>query len=223
MVKQMGSEVDLMRMYPAATNRLAQRPSITVADRVVSRQFGREYFDGDRKYGYGGFTYHPRFWTETVRLFARHYGLQPHARILDVGCAKGFMLKDFRRLMPLSDLVGLDASTYAIEHADLEVAHHLMVGDARNLPFPDSSFDLVISVNTLHNLERLDCIRAVVEIERVSSGNSFIMVDGWRTQEEREKLEAWTLTAVTMLSASEWISLFENAGYSGDYAFWTVD
>jgi SAM-dependent methyltransferase len=218
----MGSEMNLMRHYPVAPNRLAQRPNITAADRAVARQFGRDYFDGERKFGYGGFTYHPRFWTETVKLFADHYALDAGARILDIGCGKGFMLKDFRALLPASNLVGLDVSTYAIENADPEVAHQLVVGDARSIPFPDSSFDLVISINTLHNLERLDCIRALAEVERVASGNSFVMVDGWRTEAEREMLEAWVLTAVTMLHVEEWISLFDEAGYTGDYAFWTV-
>ena len=219
----MGSEVDLMRLYPVAPNRISQRPNITDADRAVARQFGRDYFDGERKYGYGGFNYHPCFLTETVRLFAEHYALNPAARILDVGCAKGFMLKDFHHLLPLSSLAGIDVSPYAIEHADPEVAHQLVVGDARSIPFSDSSFDLVISINTLHNLERLDCIRAVAEIERVSDGNSFIMVDGWRTADERRMLEAWVLTAVTMLPADDWVALFDEAGYTGDYSFWRVE
>lgn len=219
----MGHELDLMRNYPVPRNRLAQRPDTTDADRAVSRQFGFHYFDGDRKYGYGGFSYHPRFWTETVALFAEHYDLAPDCRVLDVGCAKGFMLKDFRHHLPMSSIVGIDISTYAIEHADPDVAEYVMVGDARNLPFPDKSFDLVISINTLHNLDRHDCIRAIAEIERVSTGKSFVMVDGWHTEREHQMLEAWVLTAVTMLPADEWVALFDEAGYTGDYAFWTVE
>ena len=91
-----------------------------------------------------------------------------------------------------------------------------------NLPFEDNSFDLVISINTVHNLERNDCIKALSEIERVSTGNSFVMVDGWRTEFERKALESWVLTARTVLSTDEWIELFQEAGYLGDYAFWTV-
>ena len=110
----MGQELNLMRLYPQAKGRLAERPEITDEDRRVSRQFGFDYFDGDRRYGYGGFSYHPRFWSETVRLIAHHYGLSEQASILDVGCAKGFMLADFRAYLPKAKLRGLDISEYAI-------------------------------------------------------------------------------------------------------------
>jgi SAM-dependent methyltransferase len=218
----MRTELDLMRNYPKSDNRLESRPAITTEDRNISQLFGREYFDGDRNHGYGGFRYDPKYWTATVSNFALHYALRPDVRILDVGCAKGFMLKDFKKLLPSSDIVGLDISEYAIENADLEVREFLVTGNAMNLPFEDNSFDLVISINTVHNLERNDCIKALSEIERVSTGNSFVMVDGWRTDIEKKALESWVLTARTVLSADEWIELFQEAGYLGDYAFWTV-
>ena len=218
----MGIELSLMRNYPKSNNRLVSRPVITAADRDISRLFSREYFDGDRKHGYGGFQYNPKYWTATVANFALHYALRPDARILDVGCAKGFMLKDFKKLLPLSNIVGLDISEYAIQNADLEVREFLVSGNAMNLPFEDDSFDLVISINTVHNLERVDCIKALTEIERVSKGNSFVMVDGWRTESERKALESWVLTARTVLPVDEWIDLFREASYHGDYAFWTV-
>ena len=186
----MGTELDLMRNYPKSSNRLESRPAIKAEDRDISRLFGREYFDGDRNHGYGGFQYDPKYWTTTVSDFARHYALGPDIRILDVGCAKGFMLKDFKKLLPLSNIVGLDISDYAIQNADIDVREFLVSGNAMNLPFDDDSFDLVISINTVHNLERNDCIKALSEIERVSAGKSFVMVDGWRTELERKALEA---------------------------------
>ena len=178
----MGKEIDLMRFYPQSKGRLNERPIIVEEDRVISRKFGLDYFDGDRKHGYGGFSYHPRFWTDTVKLFASHYGLSQDAHILDVGCAKGFMLKDFKKLLPKSNLAGIDISDYAIEHADLEVKDFVCVGNASQLPYKDKHFDLVISINTLHNLDREGCISALSEIERVSKGNSFVMVDGWANE-----------------------------------------
>ena len=218
----MGVELDLMRNYPKSDNRLKSRPVITAADRDISRLFGSEYFDGDRKHGYGGFQYNPKYWKATVADFALHYALRQDVRILDVGCAKGFMLRDFKKLLPLSNIVGLDISEYAIHNADQEVREFLVTGNAMDLPFEDDSFDLVISINTVHNLEKVECIRALTEIERVSKGNSFVMVDGWRTEVERKALESWVLTARTVLSVDEWIELFQEAGYHGDYAFWTV-
>ena len=218
----MANAIDLMRLYPQSKGRLSERPTITEEDRAISRKFDLDYFDGDRKHGYGGFNYHPRFWTDTVRLFAEHYSLSQEARILDVGCAKGFMLKDFKKLLPKSYVAGIDISSYAIEHADLDVKGFLCVGNATQLPFKDKQFDLVISINTIHNLDREGCIKALSEIERVSKGNSFVMVDGWRNKEEQTRMESWVLTAKTMMGTEEWIELFKEAKYSGDYWFWTV-
>jgi len=199
---------------------MAERPEITEKDREISRRFDFDYFDGDRRHGYGGFSYHPRFWTETVDLFSKYYGLTGNSAILDVGCAKGFMLKDFSKRLPGAQLAGVDIAPYAIENAEPEVASLLKVASAENLPFEDNSFDLVISINTVHNLERDGCLRAFAEIERVSSGSAFVMVDGWKSAQERDLLQSWVLTAKTMLSDEEWVALMNEAGYTGDYAFW---
>lgn len=216
----MGAEIDLMRLYPKPKNRMTERPEITDEDREISRRFDFDYFDGDRRHGYGGFGYHPRFWTDTVDLFATHYGLTKDSSILDVGCGKGFMLKDFSLRLPGATLAGVDISRYAVDHADPDVAALVQVADASDLPFPDDSFDLVISINTVHNLDRAGCVRAFAEIQRVSRGSAFVMVDGWKSTEEQELLQRWVLTARTMLSAEDWLVLMAEAGYEGDYAFW---
>ncbi len=217
----MGTEINLMRLYPKPKNRMAERPEITEEDREISRRFDIDYFDGDRRHGYGGFSYHPRFWTDTVDLFTTHYSLAEDASILDVGCAKGFMLKDFSLRLPRAHLAGVDIAPYAIEHAEADVAPFLQVASADALPFDDNSFDLVISINTIHNLDRDGCLRALAEVERVHRGKAFVMVDGWKNEKERELLQHWVLTARTMLSAEEWVALMDEAGYTGDYAFWT--
>lgn len=218
----MGQEIDLMRLYPKGKSRQGLRPEITEEDRRISKQFGFDYFDGDRRYGYGGFNYHPRFWTDTVRLFRDHYDLPGDASILDIGCAKGFMLTDFQKLLPRARLAGIDLSSYAVERAQPEVKAFIQMGNARQLPFPDQSFDLVIAINTLHNLKRAECIQALREVERVKRRHAFVMVDGWRNDEERAAMHAWVLTAETMMHADEWRQVFAEAGYTGDYNFWTV-
>ena len=217
----MGQELDLMRLYPKGNDRMAKRQTITEDQSRISQMFSFDYFDGDRMHGYGGYYYHPRFWSETVRLFADYYSLAADASILDVGCAKGFMLKDFAALMPNIAFTGIDISPYAINNADPAVRAHLDLGNAKNLPYRNGVFDLVISINTIHNLPRDDALRALREIERVGKGNSFIMVDGWRTEEERVDLENWVLTAKTMLHVDAWCLLFDEAGYTGDYSFWS--
>lgn len=169
----------------------------------------------------GGFSYHPRFWQPVIPTFQTTYGLSPASKILDVGCAKGFMLHDFRLLIPGIEVHGLDISEYAITNAQEEVKAHIQVGDARSLPYPSRYFDLVISINTIHNLAGDDLKQALVEIERVGRGRSFITVDAYRNEEERELMFAWNLTAQTILHVDEWKRLFQEVGYSGDY-YWFI-
>ena len=212
-----------MQYYPQSKGRSGSRPVITEEDRRISKQFGKDYFDGDRRYGYGGYNYHPRFWTDTVNYIKEHYGLAEDASILDIGCAKGFMLYDFQRLMPKAALAGVDVSEYAISHAMEEVKPLLKVANAKALPFADKSFDLVLAINTIHNLPECDCRESLRQIQRVSRRNAFVMVDAYRTEEQRQAMLKWVLTAETMLHVDDWLKLFEEAGYTGDYYWWTVE
>ena len=213
-------EIDLLANYPKAKRDIAGRGAEkTEEDRQIARQFGREFFDGDRRHGYGGFGYHPRFWQPVVPTFQKHYNLAAGSRVLDVGCAKGFMLHDFRELIPGIAVQGIDVSSYAITHAKEDVKPFLQVADARTLPFEEGSFDLVIAINTIHNLEKKELEEALREIERVSRSHSFITVDAYRTEEEKELMFAWNLTAKTILHVEEWKELFERVGYTGDY-YW---
>ena len=215
-----GIEIDLMALYPRTKRDFKQRATEkTSEDRAIARQFGREFFDGDRRNGYGGFSYDPRFWTPVVPDFKRHFSLKSGDLILDVGCAKGFMLHDFHELIPGLEVKGIDVSGYAIEHALDSMKPYVSVGDARALPFPDDSFDVAISVTTIHNFNREDCIVALQEMERVSRRGAFVTVDAYRTEEERTAMDAWNLTALTVLHVDEWKELFSEAGYSGDY-YW---
>lgn len=218
----MGQEVDLLINYPKAKRNVKERGATkTEADRALARQFGKDFFDGDRKNGYGGFNYMPKFWQPVVPTFQQFYNLDSKSSVLDVGCAKGFMLHDFAELIPGITVKGIDISQYAIEHAMDDMKPHVAVGDARELPFKDKSFDLVISINTIHNLEKDDLARSLREIERVSRGKSFITVDAYRTDEEKEAMYAWNLTAKTIMSVDEWVGFFKEVGYTGDY-FWFI-
>jgi ubiquinone/menaquinone biosynthesis C-methylase UbiE len=216
-------EMNLMQHYPSGKGRASERPAITEQDKRISKQFGRDYFDGDRRHGYGGFSYHPRFWTDTVRHIRDVYQLPEDAAILDIGCAKGFMLHDFMLLMRKARVAGIDISSYAIENAMEAVKPFVQVGDAQSLPYPDRSFDLVLSINTIHNLPREQCKQSLGEIQRVSRKHAFVMVDAFRTEQQRQAMLQWVLTAETMLSTEEWLQLFAEAGYTGDYAWWTVE
>lgn len=218
----MGAEVNLLRNYPKTSRDLNERLELKSPEvREIARQFGKDFFDGDRKFGYGGFSYNEKYWTNVVHDFVDFYELAKDARVLDVGCAKGFMLYDFQRLFPSMEVFGLDISEYAIENALPEVAPYLTVGNAKELPFEDSSFDLVISINTIHNLPRDACATALREIQRVTAKNSFITVDAYSTPEEKLRMDAWNLTAKTIMSKSEWSLFFEENGYEGDF-YWFI-
>ena len=218
----MGTEIDLLRNYPKTKRDLSARQEEKSEEvREIARQFGKEFFDGDRKFGYGGFTYNPRFWEPVIPDLIHQYGSLANKRILDVGCAKGFMLYDLKRFSPTTDIKGIDISEYAILNAIPEIKKDLMVADAKKLPFEDSSFDLVISINTIHNLELEECKLALREITRVSRGNAFVTVDAYNNPEEEERMMAWNLTAKTILSVADWTALFDEVGYEGDY-FWFI-
>ena len=216
------AEVNLLDLYPRSSRPIEERGrQITEAHREVARQYGVEYFDGDRLYGYGGFNYHPRFWQDTVRRFRDYYSLPEEGSVLDVGCAKGYMLHDFKELMPGLTVAGIDISEYAIERAKETVKPFLRVGNATELPYEDKSFDLVISVNTIHNLALEECKQSLREIQRVSKAHAFITMDAWRTEEERQRLMMWNLTALSYMYVQDWEKVFLETGYTGDY-YWFI-
>jgi len=216
------AEINLLERYPTSKRNVEQRGrEVTDEQRAIAGEFGQSYFDGDRLTGYGGYTYHPRFWKETVKLFSDHYKLSADAWILDVGCAKGFMMRDFIELMPHCNIRGIDVSQYAIENADSIAKPHISLASADEIPFLDDSFDLVIAINSIHNLPYERCMKSLREIQRVSRGHSFISVDAWHNEEEHLALLRWNLTGLTFFHVDEWIEKFHEVGYTGDY-WWFI-
>ena len=216
----MGKEIDLLINYPKTKRNIKERGSAkTEEDRAIARRFGKEFFDGDRKYGYGGYNYNPKFWHPVIPIFREHFGLTSFSSVLDVGCGKGFMMHDLAKLIAGITVKGIDISEYAIENTIEDMKPHVQVADTKEIPFENDSFDVVISINTVHNLERKECARALREIERVSRGKSFITVDAYRNDEEKELMLAWNLTGRTIMHVDEWKDFFKKAGYTGDY-YW---
>jgi SAM-dependent methyltransferase len=218
----MGIEIDLLANYPKSKRKVKERgASKTEADRAVARRFGKDFFDGERKHGYGGFSYMPRFWQPVIPTFQRHFELDATSQVLDVGCAKGFMMHDMAELIPGIQIKGIDISDYAIENTIEDMKPHVLVANATSLPFEDNSFDVAFSINTIHNLKQEECMEALQEIERVSRKGSFVTVDAYRKDEEKELMYAWNLTAKTIMHVDEWKLFFKKAGYTGDY-FWFI-
>jgi len=183
----------------------------------LAKKWDVDYWDGDRRTGYGGYRYDGR-WRKTAEAMARHYELKPGQRILDVGCGKGFLLYDFTQVVPGVEVAGIDISKYAIAHAREEVQPMLAVSTAAKLPFEDHGFDLVVSINTLHNLYCYDLFEALREIERVGRRHKYLCVESYRTEEEKVNLMYWQFTCEMFCTPAEWEWWFRNTGYTGDHS-----
>lgn len=201
------------RNYLARVNEFPKEQAATLA-----KQFAFDYWDGDRKTGYGGYKYDGR-WRIVAEGLAEHYQLQPGDRVLDVGCGKAFLLYDLTQVVPGLEVHGIDISKYALEHAKEEMQPRLQACSAAKLPFADHSFDLVISINTLHNLYCFELDAALREIERVGKDKKYICVESYRDEREKVNLMYWQLTCECFYTPEEWQWWFKQCGYRGDHSF----
>ena len=184
----------------------------------VARRYGDDFWDGDRRYGYGGYRYDGR-WEQVARKLIDTYDLKDDARILDVGCGKGFLIYELKKLLPDAHLQGFDISEYAIDNAKEEIREKLFVHRAQDeYPFEDQSFDLVLSLTTLHNLCIHDLVRALAQMQRVGK-EKYMVVESYRSAKELFNLQCWALTCESFFSPEEWQWVFERFGYTGDYEF----
>jgi len=184
----------------------------------VAKQYGYDYWDGDRRYGYGGYKYDGR-WEVVARKLIEIYDLQKDARILDVGCGKAFLLYELKKLLPEAQVAGFDISEHGLKDAKEEIRDNLFVHRAQDpYPYQDKEYDLVMSLTTLHNLDLPDIRSAVTEIERTGK-NKYILVEGYRNEEELFNLQCWALTCESFLKPEEWIWMYKGSGYTGDYEF----
>ena len=214
-------EIDFLAKYQKATHRdyIAR---VTAHDKAecaaIAKQWGKEYWDGERQFGYGGYRYDGR-WRAVADDIARHYGLKAGDRVLDIGCGKAFLLYELTQAVPGIEVAGIDISDYGIGNAKAEMQPVLQVGRAENLPYASASFDLVLSINTFHNLEIFDLEKAIKEMERVGRKDKWLCVESFRSEEEKAHFLYWQLTCMSFYSPRSWAWLYEKWGYSGDYGF----
>lgn len=184
----------------------------------IAREYGKDYWDGDRKFGYGGYKYDGR-WSVVAEKLIERYNLPCDAKILDVGCGKGFLAYEFKKLLPNATVKGFDISQYAIENGKKEMRNDVFVHSAQErYPFNDNEFDLVLSITTLHNLCLSELGSALEEIERVGR-NKYITMESYRNVTELFNLQCWALTCESFLRPEEWTWFFDESGYTGDYEF----
>lgn len=216
------AEFNLLKSVPAIRRNVSNRIQDKAANRALANQFGEAYFDGTREQGYGGYRYDGR-WIAVAETAVERYGLKSGQRILDIGCAKGFFVHDLMQVVPGLDVIGVDVSDYAIAHAHPGVREYLNLGTAEELPYEDAAFDAVFAINTIHNLDRSGCVKALKEMVRVTKNpeHCFVQVDAYRDEAERNLFENWMLTAKTYGTPEKWHRIFDEAGYCGDY-FWTI-
>ena len=201
-----------------ARNYIGRMTDNKVEASVVARRFDRDYWDGDRRYGYGGYKYDGR-WETVARYLHEQYDLPADAKILDVGCGKAFLLHDFTKVLPGARVSGFDVSEHGLATAEEEVRGKLFKHDAaKPLPFADKEFDLVVSVNALHNLPVQDVVVALKEMQRVGK-RQYLCVESFRNSEELFNLECWALTCESFFRPESWEWVFAQAGYTGDYEF----
>ena len=217
-------EIDFMSVLHKSTKRdyLARVNDIKFPKAkaaLLAKKWDFDYWDGDRRINYGGYKYIEGRWEKVAKAMFERYDLPPNAKILDVGCGKGFLIFDMLKIRKDLDVYGLDISNYAIENAKEEIKEKIVLGNSNNLPWPDNYFDLVISITTLHNLHNFDLFKSLQEIERVGKSHKYICVESYRNEEEKANLLYWQVTCEAFNTPKEWQWIFKQAGYEGDYSF----
>lgn len=214
-----------LKHFVTPLHQAAQRDYLArmVDDKVqcmkVAKQYGADYWDGDRRYGYGGYKYIPGRWQPVAAALIQTYNLRPGSKVLDVGCGKGFLIHEMLLLEPELQVKGFDISAYGIGQATEKVKPNLLSHRAQDpYPFADNEFDLVISLGALHNLRLFELKAALTEIERVGK-QGYVMVESYRNEQELFNLQCWALTCESFFDNEEWIWLYQYFAYSGDYEF----
>ena len=213
------ANLDFIQKQNKATNRNYVQRVVDydkAACSEVAIQYGKDYWDGDRRYGYGGYKYDGR-WLPIAKEIAEHYQLKAGDKILDVGCGKAFLLYEFTRAVPGVTVAGLDISEYAIANAKEEVRPFLRAGNATSLPWPDHTFDFIISITTFHNLLNYELRKALQEVERVGKDKKYIVIESYRNEREKANLLYWQLTCRSFYKPEEWEWFMKESGYTGDF------
>lgn len=217
----MGELLNIVKSLHQATRRdyLARMVDDKVEAMIVAKEYERDYWDGDRRYGYGGYNYLPGRWKPVAEALIERYDLTNESSILDVGCGKAFLLYELQLLLPHATIVGFDISHHGLESRHPDFRGELFIARAQDpFLFPDKAFDLVISLATLHNLRLPELEVALSEIERVGR-HAYVMLESYRNEQELFNLECWALTAESLLDEGEWIWLYDRFGYIGDFEF----
>lgn len=209
--------INLLSSFPKSKRNLKER-NVNNKNIQLALKYSKEYFDGNRSQGYGGYYYDGR-WVKVARKIIKLFKLKNNSKFLDVGCAKGFLMHDLKVILPRIKIYGIDVSKYAKENSIMNIRKNIKIMNCKNIKYKTNSFDGLVAINVVHNLNLDQCKKSIKEIQRVSNGKAFIQVDAYRDEFEFKILKKWILTAKTYLKPNEWIDLFEECGYTGYYDF----
>jgi len=185
----------------------------------IAKQYDKNYWDGERRYGYGGYSYMPGRWKPVAEALIQKYNLINDSSVLDVGCGKAFLLYEMKLLLPGLRVVGFDISKHGLADAKEDIRNSLFIHRAQDsYPFKDGEFDLVISLGCFHNLRIFELEKALTETERVGK-QGYIMLESYRNELEHFNLQCWALTCESFFDHEEWPWIYEHFGYKGDYEF----
>jgi ubiquinone/menaquinone biosynthesis C-methylase UbiE len=220
-LKIKNKKIDFWKYYPISNRKNISSLRVKVSNKLRKKlqKFPKEYFDGKRAHGYGGYYYNPKFFRKIVKAMIRHYKLNNKSKILDIGCAKGFMMYEFKKALPACEVRGIDISRYCKLQAMEKIKKYIKVGTCEKLPYTDKYFDFVVSISTIHNVNKSGIERSLKEIMRVSKKNSFIRVKGYSDLKEKKEINDWNIVAKSNLSKKNWIKIFKKVKYTGDYEF----
>jgi SAM-dependent methyltransferase len=209
--------------YPhAKVKRIIKEGSRAIKNKITAWELGREYYDGSRENGYGGFRYDGR-WSKILPDIIKGYGLTEDSSVLDVGSKKGFFLHDLKQALPGIRIKGVENHSYPIEETMDSVKENIIFCPYEKLPFKDKSFDFVMAFASIYMLNFGGVLNALREIQRVSGGNSYVTLGAYNTKEEKELFLEWTLLGTTILRKDEWLEVFKETGYTGDYFFTSAE
>ena len=185
----------------------------------IAKKYSKDFFDGERKYGYGGYKYIPDRWNDVVQNIKNYYSLNNDSKILDAGAGKGFFIKDLKDSINSSHIYGFDISKYAVENCHDDIKKNFFVHDIRNqLDFEDNYFDLLTCFGVLHNLKIFEIKETIKEFNRISK-KQYIWVESYRSDLELFNLQCWAKTCESFFSPDEWTWIFKEFEYKGEYEF----
>ena len=215
-------EFDALSGYPEPKEPRHVHPSLrTIHNRIIASYRDREFYDGNRNNGYGGFKNDGR-WAPIAQNMLQMYSLNDQSSILQIGCDKGFLLHEFLQICPDINIRGTEISDYAIDFALPSVKPFIKKAPFMELPFADGEFDFIIAIGAVYSLNLPDAIKCLKEIQRVGKGKSFITLGAYDTEEDFRCFRYWTLLGCTVLSKTDWVEVLNHVGYTGDYKFNTA-